>query len=66
MINDEIYNLLKQSKLNVDAIELNSKDTITDNLKIIHDRLKKLDENMSTRTDNDGIVNMLKLIKNTI
>jgi len=40
MTNDEMNNLLKQSKSNIDVIELDSKDTITDNLKIVHDRLK--------------------------
>ena len=40
MINDEMNNLLKQTKLNVHVIELDSKNTITDNSKIVHDRLK--------------------------
>ena len=40
MINDEMNSPLKQSKLNVDVIELDSKNTITDNLKTVHDRLK--------------------------
>ena len=33
MINDEMNNLLKQTKLNVDVIELETKNTITENLK---------------------------------
>ena len=41
MINDEMNNLWKQSKLHVDAIELDSKNTVTYNLKLCHDRLKK-------------------------
>ena len=55
-------NLLKQTKLNLDAIELDSKNTITDTLKTVHERLKKLNTNMITRTDNDEITNILKLI----
>jgi len=54
--------LLKQTKLSVDAIELDSKNTITDTLKTVHERLKKLNTNMITRTDNDEIPNILKLI----
>ena len=40
MINDVMNNLLKQSKLYVDVIELDTQSTLTDNLKIVHDRLK--------------------------
>ena len=44
MINHAMNNLLKQSKLNVDVIELDSKATITDNANIVHDRLRKLNK----------------------
>jgi hypothetical protein len=33
MINDEMNNPLKQTKLNVDVIEIDSKDTTTEELK---------------------------------
>ena len=42
------------------------KSTITDNVKIVHYRFKKINKNMSTRTDNDEIVHMLKLGKRNI
>ena len=62
----EIDNLLKQSKLYVNVITLDAKSTITDNLKIVHDRLKKLNKNINTRTDNEEIINMLKRIKTQV
>ena len=62
MINDEMNNLLKQSKLYVDVIELDSKDTITDNFKVVHDRLK-LNKNISSTTDNEEVINMVKQTK---
>ena len=40
MINHEMINLLEQSKSNVDVIKLESTNTITDNVKIVHARLK--------------------------
>ena len=51
-------NLLKQSKLYV-VIEIDSTSTITDNLKIVHDRLKKLNKNINTNSENEEIINML-------
>ena len=42
------------------------KNIITDNLKVVHDILNKLNKNMSTRTDNDEQTNMLNLIKTNI
>ena len=53
MIHDEINNLLKQTKFNVDVIELDSKNIIKDNLKIVHDRLNMLNKNISTTKDNE-------------
>ena len=41
MINDEMNNMLQRTKLNGDVIELDSKNTITDDLKVIYDRLKR-------------------------
>ena len=55
MLNNEMNNRLKQSKLHVDVIELDSKDNITYNLNIVHDRLTKLNKNISTTTDNEEI-----------
>ena len=46
MANDEINILLEQSNLYADIIELDSKSTITDNLNIVPDRLKKLDKTL--------------------
>ena len=66
MINDEMNNLLKQSKLYVDVIELDTQSTITDNLKIVHDRLKKLNKNFNTKSDDNEIMNMLKQIKTKV
>ena len=48
MINDETNNLLKQWKY-VDVIELDTQSTVTDNLKIVHDRLKKSNKNINTK-----------------
>ena len=59
MINDEMNNLLKQSKLYVDVIELDTKSIMTDNLKIVHDRLKKLNKNSNTTSENEEIKDML-------
>ena len=63
MVNDEMNNILKQSKLQVDVIELYTKHTITYNLKIVHDILQKLTRNINTTSDNEEIINMLELIK---
>ena len=59
-------NLLKQSKLYVDVIEIESISTITDNLKIVHDRLKKLIKNINTTSYNEEMINMFKLIKTKV
>ena len=40
MIKDDMSNLMKQTKLNVELIELDSKNIITDNLKIVYDTQK--------------------------
>jgi len=66
MINDEMNNLLNQSKLYVDAIQLDTQSTITDNVRIVHDRLKKLNKNINTTSDNGEILNMSKLIKTKV
>ena len=44
MINEEMNTLLKQSHLYTDATEININDTLTDNLKMIHDKVKKLNK----------------------
>jgi hypothetical protein len=41
-------NLLKQSKSYVGVIDLDTKSTIPDNSNIVHDRLMKLSENITT------------------
>ena len=46
MINDEMNNLLKQSKLYVDVIELDTQGILTDNL-LVRDRLKKLNKTLT-------------------
>jgi len=56
MINYEMNNLLKQSKLYDDVIELDSKNNITEKLNVVQDRLKKLNKNVSATTDNDEII----------
>ena len=61
--NHEIYDILLQTKSNVDVIELDSKNIRTGNFKVVHDRLKKLNKRINTTTDNEEIMNMLKLIK---
>jgi len=61
-----LNNLLKKTKLHFDVIELNSKNTTTDNLKLVHDRLRNSNKNMNTTTDNEEIINMLKLIQTKI
>ena len=53
-------------KKKVDVIGLDSKNTITDNVKVVHDRLEKLNKNISTTTDNEEIINMFILIKTKI
>ena len=40
MINEDINSLLKQSKIHIDATELDSGNTITDNLIIVHEKLR--------------------------
>ena len=66
MINDEMNNWLKQSKLYVDVIELDTQSTMTDNLERVHDRLKKLNKNINTTTYNEETISMLKLIKTKV
>ena len=52
MINDEMNNLLKQSKLYLDVIELDTQSAITDNLKVIHER-KLLNTTTLARTGDE-------------
>ena len=57
-------NILKHTKTNIDVIELDSNNTITDNLKVIHEKLKMLNKNnITTKSDDGEIMNMLKLTK---
>ena len=62
MVNDIVNTMLKNSKLYTDATEIDSSDTITDNLKIVYDKLNKLNKNMKA-ADNEDMLNMLKQIK---
>ena len=39
---------------------------MTDNLKVIHERLKMFNVNTWTKSDDDEIMNMLKLIKTKV
>ena len=59
-------NKLQQSNLYVDVIELDTKSIIKDALKRVHDRLKKLNNNINTTTYNEEIISMLKLIKTKV
>ena len=62
MVHDDMNNLLKQSELYVGVIEIDTQKAITDNLKIVHDRLKELNKNINATSENGEIINMLKLI----
>ena len=66
VINHEMNNLLKQSKLYVDVIELDAQSIITYNSKTVHDRLKKLIKNINTTSYNEEMINMFKLIKTKV
>ena len=59
MINDEMSNLLKQTTLHVGVIELDSKNSITDNY-IVHERRKKLNKNIKTTAYNEEIIKYAK------
>ena len=61
MLNDEMNNLLKQTKTNIDVIEVDTQSTITDNLKVLYGRLKMLNKNILTKSGNEEIMNMLNL-----
>ena len=63
MINDEMNNLLKQTKTNIGLIELDSNDTITDNLKALYEGLNMLDKNILTQSGDEEIMHMIKLLK---
>ena len=67
MLNYEMNIILKQTKTNIDVIEFDSNSTITDNLKVIHEKLKRLNKNnITTKSGDDEIMNMLKLIKTQV
>jgi hypothetical protein len=54
---------LKQTKLNVDVIEIDSKDTTTEELKKCPWQTIKLNTNINATTNNEDIMNTLKLLK---
>ena len=54
MINEEMNTLLKQSHLYTDATEININDTLTDNLKMIHDKVKKLNKVIQNNNNSEN------------
>ena len=65
MINDEMNNLLKQSKLYVAVIELLSKH-YNKQFKDSSWQIKEIKQNINTTSDNVEIMNMFKLIKTSV
>ena len=63
MINDGLNTLLKQCQLYTDAGEIDSTDTITDNLKIVYQTIDKLNNTIKQPDNTDEIINMLKQMK---
>ena len=67
MINNGMNTLLNQSKLYTDATEIDSSDTITDNLKIIQEKVDKLNKSIKPNDDyNEKVISLLKLIDHKI
>ena len=63
MINDGLNTLLKQCQLYTDAGEIDSTDTITDNMKIVHQKIDRLINTNKQPDNTDEIINMLKQMK---
>ena len=67
MINEGMNTLLNQSKLYTDATEIDSSDTITDNLKIIYEKVDKLNKSIKPNDDyNEKVISLLKIIDHKI
>ena len=67
MINEDINSLLKQSKIHIDATELDSGNTITDNLIIVHEKVKKLNKSIKPNDEyNEKVISLLKIIDHKI
>ena len=63
MINEDINSLLKQSQIHIDATELDSGNTITDNLIIVHEKVKKLNKSIKPNDEyNENVISLLKII----
>ena len=67
MINNRMNTLLNQSKLYTDATEIDSSDTITDNLKIVYEKVDKLNKIIKPNDDsNEKVLSLLKIIDHKI
>jgi len=67
MINNGMNTLLNQSKLYTDATEIDSSDTITDNLKIIYEKVNKLNKIIKPNDEsNEKVLSLLKIINHKI
>jgi len=67
MINEGMNTLLNQSKLYTDATEIDSSDTITDNLKIIYEKVDKLNKSIKPNDDyNEKVISLLKIVDHKI
>jgi len=67
MVNEGMNTLLNQSKLYTDATEIDSSDTITDNLKIIYEKVDKLNKSIKPNDDyNEKVISLLKIIDHKI
>ena len=67
LINNGMNTLLNQSKLYTDATEIDSSDTITDNLKIIYEKVDKLNKSIKPNDDsNEKVLSLLKIINHKI
>ena len=67
LINNGMNTLLNQSKLYNDATDIDSSDTITDNLKIIYEKVDKLNKSIKPNDDsNEKVLSLLKIINHKI
>ena len=67
LINNVMNTLLNQSKLYTDATEIDSSDTITDNLTIIYEKVDKLNKSIKPNDDsNEKVLSLLKIINHKI
>lgn len=66
LVNDKLNNTLKHVKLFTDATDLDSSETISDMLKVVMEKVDKINNNLTCKTDSEDVMNLLKSLNKKV